>query len=80
MNYLIDTSFHRVNRVFVLSFLDGTGRTRNRGYIFPNVQIEDQNVMNDGQKFSQLKEILENMVKFEKFQVVKEMIAQLVIY
>ena len=32
LDYLIDLSFQRVNRFFVLSFSNGTGRTRNTRY------------------------------------------------
>ena len=36
---------------FVLSFSDGTGRTGDRRYFLPNVQVEYYNVMTDGQDF-----------------------------
>ena len=49
--YSIDASFWGVNRLFVLSFSDGTGRTGNRRYFLPNVQIQDYNVMIDEQSF-----------------------------
>ena len=43
--YLIDPSFQGVNRLFVLSFSDGTGRTRQKRYFRPNVEIKGLNVM-----------------------------------
>ena len=49
LDYLIDPSFQEVNRLFFLSFSDSTVTTRYRRYFLPNVQIEDYNVMIDGQ-------------------------------
>ena len=51
LNCLIDPSFQGVNRVFDLLFSDGTVRIGNRRSFLPNVQIEDYNVMIDGQIF-----------------------------
>ena len=51
LDYLIDPSFQGVNRLFVLSFLDGTVRTEYRTYFLPNVQIKDYNVVIGGKNF-----------------------------
>ena len=51
LDYLIDPSFQGVKRLFVLLFADGTGRIGNRRCFLPNVQIDDYNVMIDGQNF-----------------------------
>ena len=42
--YLIDPSFHRVNRLFVLSFEDNKVRTGHSEYFLPKVEIKDYNV------------------------------------
>ena len=49
LDYLIDPSFHGVNRLFVLSFPDNTVRTGYTEYFIPSVEIKDDNVMIDGQ-------------------------------
>ena len=48
---LIDPSFRRVNRHFVLSFENSTDRTVHTNYYLPTVEIYDYNVMIDGQNF-----------------------------
>ena len=50
LDYLIDTSFQGINRIFVLSFEDGT-RTSYQWYFLPNVKIKDCNVIIDEQIF-----------------------------
>ena len=50
LDYLIDTSFQGVNRIFVLSFEDGT-RTSYQRYFLPNAKIKDCNVIIDEQIF-----------------------------
>ena len=51
LDYLIDPSFERVNRLFVLSFENNTGRASYLRYYLPQVQIKDYNVMINGRKF-----------------------------
>ena len=57
LNYLIDTSFQGVNRLFVLSFpgnVVGIGHTYTQ-YFMSSVEIKDYNVMIDRQNlFDQL--------------------------
>ena len=48
---LIDPSFQRVNRHFVLSFENSTDRTVHTNYYPPTVEMYDYNVMIDGQNF-----------------------------
>ena len=51
LDFLIDPSFHGVNRFFVLPFHaldDGTGHSR---YYLPTAKVEDYNVMTDGKNF-----------------------------
>ena len=48
LNYLIDPRFHRINRLFVLSFEDDEVRETYRGYFLSKVEIKDYNVKIDG--------------------------------
>ena len=59
LDFLIDSSFHRVNRLFVLSFENEKDRKVHTGHYLPRVEIKDDNVMIDGKTFwiSQLKVI-----------------------
>ena len=45
LNYLIDPTFTKVNKLFVLSFENENDRTSSSKYYVPNVQIEDFNVL-----------------------------------
>ena len=47
-NYLIDPTFTKVNRLFVLSFENKNDRTSFSKYCVSNVQIKDFNVLIDG--------------------------------
>ena len=47
LNYLIDPTFTKVNRLFVLSFENENDRTSFSKYYVPNVQIKDFNVLID---------------------------------
>ena len=59
LDFLIDSSFHRVNRLFGLSFENEKDRKVHTGHYLPRVEIKDDNVMIDGKTFwiSQLKVI-----------------------
>ena len=48
LDYLIDTSFQEVNRLFVLSFEDNVQQTNCNGYFISTVEIKDYNVLIDG--------------------------------
>ena len=48
LNYLINPSFQRVNRLFALPFENENGRTSHSTYYLPKVEIKDYNVMIDG--------------------------------
>ena len=54
LNYLIDTTFSNVNRLFVLSFENEDDRTSYDKYYVPSVEIKDYNVLIDGNAFFQL--------------------------
>ena len=51
LNHLINPSFQRVNRLFVLSFENENDRTSDSTYYLPKVEIKDYNVMVDGRNF-----------------------------
>ena len=51
LNYLINPSFQRVNRLVVLSFENENDRTSHWTYYLPKVEIKDYNVMIDGRNF-----------------------------
>ena len=48
LNYLIDPTFTKVNRLFVLSFESENNRTSFSEYYVPSVQIKDFSVLIDG--------------------------------
>ena len=51
LNYLIDPTFNKVNRLFVLSFENEEDRTYFSKYYTPKVEIKDFNVLIDGKSF-----------------------------
>ena len=51
LNYLIDPSFQRANRLFVLSFENDAHRRSYKRYFLPAVEMKDYNVMIDGKNF-----------------------------
>ena len=51
LDYLIDSSFQGVNRLFVLSFKDEAQQRRYKRYYLPTVETRNYNVMIDGQNF-----------------------------
>ena len=51
LNYLIDPTFSKVNRFFVLSFKNDQDRTSFTKFYTPKVEIKDFNVLIDGKGF-----------------------------
>ena len=51
LNYFIDPTFNKVNRLFVLSFENKEERTSFSKYYTPKVEIKDFNVLIDGKSF-----------------------------
>ena len=51
LNYLIDSTFNKVNKLFVLSFENEDDRTSFSKYNTPNVEIKDFNVLIHGKGF-----------------------------
>ena len=54
LNYLIDTIFSNVNRLFVLSFENEEDRTSFSAYYLPKIEIKDYNVITDGKPFFEI--------------------------
>ena len=54
LNYLIETTFSNVNRLFVLSFENKDDRTSYYKYYLSSVEIKDYNVFIDGNAFFEL--------------------------
>ena len=51
LNHLIDPTFIKVNKLFVLSFENEENRTSFSKYYVPKVEIKDFNVLIDGKNF-----------------------------
>ena len=51
LNYLIEPSFQRVNKLFILAFENDTQRTSHFGYYLPNVEIKNYNIVINGENF-----------------------------
>ena len=51
LNYLIDPTFNKVNRLFALSFESEEDRTSFSNYYTPKVEVKDFNVLVDGESF-----------------------------
>ena len=49
LNQLVEPSFQRVDRVFVLAYENDAQRTSARGFYLPNVEIKNYNVMINGE-------------------------------
>ena len=67
LNHLVERSFQGVNRLFVLAFENDTQRTSNTGPYLPNVEIENYNVMINGENvFDQ--RIKNNKISYENIR------------
>ena len=51
LNHLVDPSFQRGNRLFVLLFENENGRRSYSNYYLPKVEVKDCNIMIDGKNF-----------------------------
>ena len=51
LNYLIDPTFSKVDKLFVLSFENENDRISFSKYYTPKVEIKDFNVLIDGKSF-----------------------------
>ena len=77
---MIDPTFTKVNRLFVLSFENENDRTSFSKYYVPNVQIKDFNVLIDGKSFFEMpiKMVKKHTNELSKWE--KTMITQQTIY
>ena len=80
MSRLVEPSFQRVTRLFVVAFEDDTKRTSNKRCYLPNVEIKDYNVMIDGKNFFDQAIKDKHMKTLERLLPVKEMIIQQIAY
>ena len=51
LNHLVEPSFQRVNRLFVLSLQNEKNRTAHTGYYFPKIEIKYYNAKINGKIF-----------------------------
>ena len=51
LNYLVDSTFTKVNRLFILLFENEEDRTSFSKYYVPKGEIKDFNVLSDGKSF-----------------------------
>ena len=66
LNHLVEPSFQRVNRLFVLAFENDTQRTSHSGYYLPNVEIKHYVMINGENVFD--KPIKNNKVTYENIR------------
>ena len=67
LNHLIEPSFQRVNRLFVLTFENDDDRTSDDEYYLPAVEIKDHNIMINAEKFFD-QPIKNNKVTYENIK------------
>ena len=71
LNHLIDPTFTKVNRLFVLSFENEEDRTSVLKYYVPKVEIKDVNVLIDGKCFFDVP-VKNKEEAFEKFMSISK--------
>ena len=79
LNYLIDSTFAKINRLFVLSFENKNDRASFSKYYVPNVQIKDFNVLIDGKSLFDMpikngKKHTEKLLKWEETMITRQKI------
>ena len=79
LNYLIDPTFTKVNRLFVLSFENENDRISFSKYDVPNVQIKDFNLLIDGKGFFDIpikmeKKHTNKLSKWEETMITRQVI------
>ena len=67
LNHLVEPSFQGVNRPFVLALENETKRTSVKGYYLPNVEINDCNIIINGEDFFD-QPIKNNKVTYENIR------------
>ena len=78
LDYLIDPTFNKVNRLFVLSFKNEDDKTSSSS-VLTSVEIKDFNVLIDGKRFFNppikiKKRHMKQMLKWEKIMITKQVI------
>ena len=66
LNHLVEPTFQRVNRRFVLVFENDVQRTSNKRYYLPNVETKDYNVLIDEKNF--FDQPIKNKVRYENIR------------
>ena len=79
VNYLIDPTLIKVNRLFVLSFENEDDITSFSRYYVPNVQIKDFNVLIDGKSFFEMpikmrKKHAKKLLRYEETMITRQVI------
>ena len=79
LHYLIDPTFTKVNRLFVLSFENQNDRTSFSKYYVPNIQIKDFNVLIDGKSFfdmpiKMVEKHTNKLLKWEEIMITRQSI------
>ena len=80
LNHLIDPTFTKVNRLFVLSFENEEDKTSFSKYYVPKVEIKDFNVLIDGKIFLHVQWKIKKKHTKNLWSLVQIMITQPVIY
>ena len=80
LNYFIDPTFSKANKLFVLSFENEDDRTSFSKYYTPSVKIKDFSILIDGKSFFDvpIKTKKENMLAILKW--IKLITKQMVVY
>ena len=79
LNYLIDPTFTKVNRLLVLSFENEEDRTSFFNNYLPNVKIKDFHVLIDGKSFFDMpvknsEETYQQLLRWEKMMITQQVI------
>ena len=80
MNYLIDPTFTKVNRLFVLAFENEEDRSSFSNYYEPKVEIKDYNVLIDQKPFFEIPIKNKGETYEAIIELTRNMIIQQVIY
>ena len=79
LNYLIDPTFTKINRLFALSFENEDDRRSFSKYYVSNVQIKDVNVLIDGKRFFEMpiktkKKHTNKLLKWEETMITQQVV------
>ena len=79
LNYLLDPTFIKVNRLMVLAFKNEIDRTFFSKYYIPEVEIKDFNVLIDGKPFFEIpvnnkEEAYEAIIEMSKKMIIQQVI------